>query len=187
MQMMLRPEQQQLIWMWLMTCLPRSALIDQAPRHLSPFLQMQWVCCYAHNSSACPNGQCSTCHIHRRVICIEIIIRGKIPSNAWVCFIGDAISAYMIIRAFSWQLRLSPVMFEEFAAALFANHPSPFLDEVQLNICLLKGRSQQCAQTLRCCQPTVASVMKASDGVHVTHTFSCCIMLPPDEQGAGRL
>ena len=36
----------------------------------------------------------------------------------------------MIIRAFSWQLRLSPVAFEEFAAALFAPHPSPLLDEV---------------------------------------------------------
>ncbi len=44
---------------------------------------------------------------------------------------GDAISAYMIIRAFSWQLRLSPVAFEEFAAALFASHPSPLLDEVR--------------------------------------------------------
>ena len=44
---------------------------------------------------------------------------------------GDAISAYMIIRAFSWQLRLSPVAFEEFAAALFAPHPSPLLDEAR--------------------------------------------------------
>ena len=70
---------------------------------------------------------------------------------AWFCLIGDAISAYMIIRAFSWQLRLSPVMFEEFAAALFANHPSPFLDEVQPNTCLLKVGSQQCAQKLHRC------------------------------------
>lgn len=52
MQMMLWPEQQQLIRMRLMTCLPRSALIDQAPSHLSPFLQMQWVRCYVHDSSA---------------------------------------------------------------------------------------------------------------------------------------
>ena len=44
---------------------------------------------------------------------------------------GDAISAYMIIRAFSWQLRLSPVAFEEFAAALFASHPSPLIDEAR--------------------------------------------------------
>ncbi len=39
-------------------------------------------------------------------------------------------AAYLILRAFSWQLRLSPVAFEEFAAALFATHPTPLMDEV---------------------------------------------------------
>lgn len=42
-------------------------------------------------------------------------------------------AAYMILRAFSWQLRLSPVAFEEFAAALFATHPTPLMDEVRMN------------------------------------------------------
>ena len=85
----------------------------------------------------------------------------------------------MIIRAFSWQLRLSPVMFEEFAAALFANHPSPFLDEVQLNTCLPILNSQQCVQKLHCCQPASASVMTAADGTQATHAFpvaSCCLL-----------
>ena len=116
------------------------------------------------------------------MICVEVKIRGEIPINAWLCFIGDAVSAYMIIRAFSWQLRLSPVMFEEFAAALFANHPSPFLDEVQLNTCLLKVSSQHCAQKLHRCQPAAAGVMEAPDGTHANSTFPCRIVLPPDEQ-----
>jgi hypothetical protein len=42
------------------------------------------------------------------------------------------VAAYLILRAFSWQLRLSPVVFEEFAAALFATHPTPLMDEVIL-------------------------------------------------------
>ena len=44
---------------------------------------------------------------------------------------GNAVAAYLILRAFSWQLRLSPVAFEEFAAALFAPQPTPYMDEVR--------------------------------------------------------
>ena len=62
-----------------------------------------------------------------RVLSAEMALQSDI---SWLLCAGDAISAYMIIRAFSWQLRLSPVAFEEFAAALFASHPSPLLDEV---------------------------------------------------------
>lgn len=40
-------------------------------------------------------------------------------------------AAYLILRAFSWQLRLSPVAFEEFAAALFTPQPTPYMDEVR--------------------------------------------------------
>jgi len=32
---------------------------------------------------------------------------------------GDALAAYNILRAFSWQIRLSPFAFEELCAALF--------------------------------------------------------------------
>ncbi len=39
--------------------------------------------------------------------------------------------AYLLLRAFSWQLRLSPVALEEFAAALFAPHPTPLMDEAR--------------------------------------------------------
>ena len=39
-------------------------------------------------------------------------------------------AAYLILRAFSWQIRLSPVAFEEYAAALFVTHPTPLMDEV---------------------------------------------------------
>ena len=44
---------------------------------------------------------------------------------------GDAVGAYLLLRAFSWQLRLSPVALEEFAAALFAPHPPPLMDEAR--------------------------------------------------------
>ena len=50
--------------------------------------------------------------------------------SSCVVLSGDAVAAYLILRAFSWQLRLSPVAFEEFAAALFATHPTPLMDEV---------------------------------------------------------
>ena len=112
-------------------------------------------------------------------MCVGMMMRGQILSEAWLCLIGDAISAYMIIRAFSWQLRLSPVMFEEFAAALFANHPSPFLDEVWPTTCLPILDSQLCAQKLQCCQPASAGVMKAPDGTNATHAFPaamCCLL-----------
>ncbi|BDA48817.1 probable pH-interacting protein at C-terminar half [Coccomyxa sp. Obi] len=48
--------------------------------------------------------------------------------------LGDAVAAYLILRAFSWQLRLSPVAFEEYAAALFATHPTPLMDEVHVSL-----------------------------------------------------
>ena len=40
-------------------------------------------------------------------------------------------AAYCILRAFSWQLRLSPFPLEHLAAALTAAHPTPLLDEVR--------------------------------------------------------
>ncbi|KAL3131285.1 hypothetical protein ABBQ38_000578 [Trebouxia sp. C0009 RCD-2024] len=54
------------------------------------------------------------------------------PSEA----VGDAVAAYNILRAFSWQIRLSPFAFEELCAALFNPNPSPLMDE--LHICVIR-------------------------------------------------
>lgn len=45
---------------------------------------------------------------------------------------GDALAAYNILRAFSWQIRLSPFAFEELCAALFNPNPSPLMDELHV-------------------------------------------------------
>ena len=50
---------------------------------------------------------------------------------------GDAMSAYTILRAFSWQLCLSPVLFEELCAALVSGQPTALADE--MFVCLLRG------------------------------------------------
>lgn len=44
---------------------------------------------------------------------------------------GPMVAAYCILRAFSWQLRLSPFPLEHLAVALTAPHPTPLLDEVR--------------------------------------------------------
>ena len=41
-------------------------------------------------------------------------------------------AAYNILRAFSWQIRLSPFAFEELCAALFNPNPSPLMDELHV-------------------------------------------------------
>ena len=46
---------------------------------------------------------------------------------------GDAVAAYNILRAFSWQIRLSPFAFEELCAALFNPNPSPLMDELHVS------------------------------------------------------
>lgn len=51
--------------------------------------------------------------------------------------VGDAMSAFLVLRAFSWQLCLSPVTFEEVCAALDCNDPTPLADEIFT--CLLRG------------------------------------------------
>ncbi|KAK9815815.1 hypothetical protein WJX72_010117 [[Myrmecia] bisecta] len=59
-----------------------------------------------------------------------------VPSVA----LGDAASAYHILRAFSWQLRLSPMPFEEFCMAVFSPQPTPMADE--LYICILRALAE---------------------------------------------
>jgi len=53
-----------------------------------------------------------------------------IPSMA----LGDMISAYVTIRAFSWQIRLSPFSFESFCSAMMSNEPSQIMDELHLSV-----------------------------------------------------
>lgn len=43
-------------------------------------------------------------------------------------------AAYNILRAFSWQIRLSPFAFEELCAALFMPNPSPLMDELHVSL-----------------------------------------------------
>lgn len=54
---------------------------------------------------------------------------------------GDALAAYNILRAFSWQIRLSPFAFEELCAALFLSNPSPLMDELHVSCCLFVVQS----------------------------------------------
>ena len=46
-------------------------------------------------------------------------------------------SAYLILRAFSWSICLSPVLFSEMCAALNASQPTPLADEIF--VCILRG------------------------------------------------
>ena len=55
-------------------------------------------------------------------------------------FAGRLAGAFAVIRAFSWQLRLSPMAFEEFCAALSLPQSSPLMDEIFL--CILRTFAQ---------------------------------------------
>ncbi len=52
------------------------------------------------------------------------------------CPVGDALAAYNLLRAFSWQLRLSPATFAEFCTALGSSQPTALMDEIHL--CVLR-------------------------------------------------
>ena len=60
---------------------------------------------------------------------------------------GDAMAAYMIWRAFSWQLRLSPVAFPELCAALLSVEPTPLLDD--LHVCVLRALAMDECKSVR--------------------------------------
>ena len=53
-----------------------------------------------------------------------------------IALAGDALAAYNLLRAFSWQLRLSPCTFAEFCAALGSSRPTPLMDEI--HVCVLR-------------------------------------------------
>ena len=62
---------------------------------------------------------------------------------------GDAAAAYAILRAFSWQLRLSPVPFGELCAALVSAQTTPLLDDV--HVCVLRALVCPSACLFACC------------------------------------
>lgn len=66
---------------------------------------------------------------------------------------GDAVAAYHILRAFSWQLRLAPFPLADWCAALAAPQPSPLLDEAHLALVRLLAQDESKVrkeQTLFC-------------------------------------
>ncbi|KAK9868990.1 hypothetical protein WJX84_004562 [Apatococcus fuscideae] len=76
---------------------------------------------------AVPSGMTEICRLQRS--------EGRfcdMPTDA----LGDALAAYNILRAFSWQLRLSPATFAEFCTALGSSQPTPLMDEI--HICVLR-------------------------------------------------
>lgn len=60
-------------------------------------------------------------------------------------------AAYNILRAFSWQLRLSPFPLADWCAALAAPQPSPLADEVHLALVrlLAQDESKVCTNIYR--------------------------------------
>ena len=55
---------------------------------------------------------------------------------------GDAVASYNALRAFSWQLRLSPFTLEDWCAALVAPHPTPLADEVHVSLLRLLAQDE---------------------------------------------
>ena len=47
---------------------------------------------------------------------------------------GDLVGSYIILRAFSWQLRLSPFSFDAFCAAMDSQQPSRIMDEMHVSL-----------------------------------------------------
>ena len=63
---------------------------------------------------------------------------------------GDALSAYNLLRAFSWQIRLSPFPFEDLLAALAMPTPNPLMDE--LHVSVSAGTRSVCRPALAACR-----------------------------------
>jgi hypothetical protein len=59
--------------------------------------------------------------------------RVAVPSAA----LGDLLSAYALLRSFSWQLRLAPFPFEDLCAAMASPQPTQVMDEV--HTCVLRA------------------------------------------------
>lgn len=51
-------------------------------------------------------------------------------------------AAYNILRAFSWQLRLSPFPLADWCAALAAPHPTPLADEAHVALLRLLAQDE---------------------------------------------
>jgi len=66
---------------------------------------------------------------------VDVTTELSIPSSA----MGDLLSAYVMMRSFSWQLRLSPFSFEDFCKAMSSTHPTQLMDEI--HVCVLRALS----------------------------------------------
>ena len=51
--------------------------------------------------------------------------------------LGELVSSYLVLRAFSWQLKLSPFPLESFIEAIVAERPNRLIDEV--HVCLMRA------------------------------------------------
>lgn len=58
-------------------------------------------------------------------------------------------ASYNVLRAFSWQLRLSPFVLEDWCAALVAPHPTPLLDEAHVAMLRLLAQDESRVRSLR--------------------------------------
>lgn len=76
------------------------------------------LCAYARQAGSHNQGRCSR-------DCMR-------PCQRPLVHAGSITAAYCILRAFSWQLRLSPFPLEDLAAAITCRRPTPLMDEVKL-------------------------------------------------------
>lgn len=67
----------------------------------------------------------------------------SVPSAA----IGDLYSAYVILRSFSWQVRLSPFSFEDFCKAMLVQGATQLMDEI--HVCVLRALAMDEVQSER--------------------------------------
>jgi hypothetical protein len=65
----------------------------------------------------------------------ELLTVGKISVPSLI--LGDLISSYVVLRAFSWQLKLSPFTLEAFLEAVVSDRPNRLIDEV--HVCLMRS------------------------------------------------
>lgn len=70
---------------------------------------------------------------------VELITTGEYPKSVMVptSIMADLLSAYSILRSFSWQLRLSPFSFADFAAAIRSCTSTALMDEI--HICIVRA------------------------------------------------
>ena len=68
---------------------------------------------------------------------VELHVSSELTLRVPTRVIGDLMASYLIMRAFSWHLRLSPFSLESFLQAMVSNEPNAIVDEIHL--CLLRA------------------------------------------------